>query len=571
MKKRAPQTSPRDRTRSRVLKKTRPEPLSAEPIPSEKEEKKAEAPPAEPIPIEPVLSDEEKTLIAAIEAEGHALCVSPKYDMANKHVFLHNFNEVTQHRTRSGYVHVENSSCVATFDNIMKVLMFNMPFDSLFLEWSFYRDRALSLGDMLRCNTTITRLMLGRLSNTNNDAWRNILDGLHRHSMLRELGFTDSGMTGDHVHLLASTLPIMHELAVLDFRGAALAMSSVKWLLPVLPRMKRLVSLDLSGASLDGIIPSLAEALNQTPNLKSLSVGWCLRQQGLYDDEVRHTDDSNALVQLIEHNKTLTYLDVSGGQFGWDDSRPLADLRTTLCHNHTLRSLNLTAVCRPRTVDMAWEIVMRNDHLVDLSLSRCRLDNGDGLLLTKAIASNTRLRNLDLSHNELKGGQPWIVVFRLNCTLKNLDLHGNGFTTDDYAEMLSQVNTFTGLRYLKFGFCKRDNFFTADATTCDDLRRIYQVARGMTHLISFTLWVTGFNPGVVQARELEEEQLKPLLLKRAISHSEGVISREVVTQIAVPGVAQLIASYAIPPPDELLAYKPVMPLPRDGGWCSGCF
>lgn len=152
----------------------------------------------------------------------------------------------------------------------------------------------------------------------------------------------------------------------------------------------------------------------------------------------------NYLKEILIRNKTLTKLNLSNNQFGYDEGS-IYFLAEGLVANTRLTSLNLSSNWlgkNPKAMSYINEILIKNNTLTELNLSNNHLGNDEGgiFLLTEGLVANTSLTLVNLSGNQFgKNAKAMMYLNEIlteNATLIELNFSHNNFQDNDSSILL---------------------------------------------------------------------------------------------------------------------------------------
>ena len=229
----------------------------------------------------------------------------------------------------------------------------------------------------------------------------------------------------------------------IDFCGYALDSSCVHVLVDIIQQNAPVRNLNLSRCNIKSIMmKSIFSALSQNTTIHEL----CLDES-----EVDYTQfDANcidALADMLLTNTTLQSLSLNDNNLNLNDDT-LTKLISNIAANTTLKKLELVNC----NIDLHDAQPIANLLLINHSLKVLDLGCNDISSLqsiTNALSSNTSLRDLHLSGNNLDNTsiQPIIHMLNTNYTLKKLYINNNNHTITDIKSMLSSLNN-QSLTYL---------------------------------------------------------------------------------------------------------------------------
>ena len=195
-------------------------------------------------------------------------------------------------------------------------------------------------------------------------------------------------------------------------------------------------------------------------------------------------DTAQALITMLQVNKTLTHLDLS---YSWTLSNRSYAVFQGLQHNTALVHLNLRDTALVATEDTAQALTTMlhvNKTLTHLDLSRnWKLSTSGAYFVFRSLQHNTSLVNLNLSSIDLKGkddtAQALTTMLQVNKTLTHLSLSSNRKFSDSGAycvfQGLQHNNTLVHLNLSNTGL-------VATEDTAQALTTMLQVNKNIKHL-----------------------------------------------------------------------------------------
>mmetsp|Transcript_4579 Transcript_4579/g.10343 ORF Transcript_4579/g.10343 Transcript_4579/m.10343 type:complete len:616 (-) Transcript_4579:81-1928(-) len=217
----------------------------------------------------------------------------------------------------------------------------------------------------------------------------------------------------------------------------------------------RTIKFDFVGLDNEGAA-NIVNALAKHNNLRKLSLE-------LDNDGVEWCD---ALAQLLLNpNSNLEELDLTNNRF---DNNGATALGNAFAKNNTLKKFSLVGDRSNTTItSTGWVAFSRclanpNSSLEELNLSENDIGDDGAAAFAAALASNTKLKVLDLSSTRRSvSAAGWITFFNLsrnpNSALEKLVLTGNNIGDEGLASMLPALVSMSSLKYL---YLDR-NLFTA--------------------------------------------------------------------------------------------------------------
>ncbi|KAK1739013.1 leucine-rich repeat protein [Skeletonema marinoi] len=136
----------------------------------------------------------------------------------------------------------------------------------------------------------------------------------------------------------------------------------------------------------------------------------------------------DAILDIVESNKHLRQLEIGMNRIGRDHIEMLCSAVRT----HALVELDLSDCFEPGIGDAMLASLLIIDGLKLEKLYMCsnNITSGVSTLLSDFLASNPRLKVLDLEENQMKDSDATLIAnaLRTNTTLRSLDLTDNGIT-----------------------------------------------------------------------------------------------------------------------------------------------
>ena len=193
----------------------------------------------------------------------------------------------------------------------------------------------------------------------------------------------------------------------------------------------------------DGLL-HIATALQTNSSLTKLSL--------LNMHDVQYTEKNiSALIEMLQVNKSLQYLDLSGNSFIDSGSHCVFE---GLQHNNTLVNLNLRntgiTAADPDTARSLTKMLQVNKSLTHLDLSENQICDSGAHYVFEGLQSNTTLVNLNLSNTGITAADPDTArsltkMLQVNKSLTHLDLSRNN---PDHTSTNSIIShTFQGLKH----------------------------------------------------------------------------------------------------------------------------
>ena len=273
---------------------------------------------------------------------------------------------------------------------------------------------AVILADVLKSNTTVTKLDLSRNTVKIDDA---------------------------SVASLAEMLKSNTTLTKLNLSSADFGTAGAASLAEALKSNTTLTKLNLSVNTIyDAGVAALAEALKSNTTLTELELGLvCIRASG-----------AAGLAEALKSNTSLTKLDFSVNDIGADGAAGLAE---ALKSNTTLTNLNLadTSIGAAGAAGLA-EALKSNTTLTELDCSGNHIGAASAAGLAEVLKSNTTLTELDFSGNDIgaAGAADLAEVLKSNTTLTVLSMSHNGIGAAGAASLAEALKSNTTLTELDF-------------------------------------------------------------------------------------------------------------------------
>ena len=336
-------------------------------------------------------------------------------------------------------------------------------------------DTAQALTTMLQVNKTLTHLDLSSNQKFSDSGAYCVFQGLQHNITLVHLNLGDTGLvaTEDTAQALTKMLQVNKTLTHLDlFHNEKFSDSGVYGVFQGLQHNTSLVHLNLSNTGFvatEDTAQALTTMLRVNETIKHLdlsgnwyfsNLGACVFQGLQHNTTLVHLnlsyiglvpteDTAQALTTMLQINKTIKHLDLSGNWYFSDKGAYF--VFQGLQHNTTLVHLNLRYTGLVATEDTAQALttmlqINKTIKHLDLSMNLTFSDSG-AYCVCQGLKHNTSLVYLDLSSTKItdKGAEYIAQALKYNCSLKTLNLSQNQITDNGFAFIDKSLETNTTL------------------------------------------------------------------------------------------------------------------------------